>query len=152
MLHNLPPLPPIKGGDESTFPRASSARKYIQTDDDEGFEENAIPGQVEDTDGKVKKEVQFKTRGESIADGLGEDGDHNISMESIPSRPARRLFFCCCRRPKKSSSDKKSAKEDDEEQIIVSNDKSDEREEIEIHNNGSDRSTVEFQEASSTDR
>ena len=36
MLHNLPPLPPIKGGDESTFPRASSARKYIQTDDDEG--------------------------------------------------------------------------------------------------------------------
>ena len=36
MLHNLPPLPPIKGGDESTFPRASSARKYIQTDSDEG--------------------------------------------------------------------------------------------------------------------
>ena len=117
-----------------------------------GFEENAIPGQVEDTDGKVKKEVQFKTRGESIADGLGEDGDHNSSMESIPSKPARRLFFCCCRRPKKSSSAKKSAKEEDEEQIVVSNDKSDEREEIEIHNNGSDRSTVEFQEASSTDR
>ena len=117
-----------------------------------GFEENAIPGQVEDTDGKVKKEVQFKTRGESIADGLGEDGDHNSSMESIPSKPARRLFCCRCRRPKKSSPDKKSEIDEDEEQIVVSNDKSDEREEIEIQNNGSDRSTVEFQEASSTDR
>ena len=38
MLHNLPPLPPIKGGEgeESKFPRAASASKYIQATNDEG--------------------------------------------------------------------------------------------------------------------
>ena len=38
MLHNLPPLPPIKGGEgeESKFPRAASASKYIQATNEEG--------------------------------------------------------------------------------------------------------------------
>ena len=38
MLHNLPPLPPIKGGDgeESKFPRAASASKYIQATHEDG--------------------------------------------------------------------------------------------------------------------
>ena len=40
MLHNLPPLPPIKGenGEGSKFPRARSASKYIQATNDEGNE------------------------------------------------------------------------------------------------------------------
>ena len=40
MLHNLPPLPPIKGGEgeESKFPRAASASKYIQATHDDGNE------------------------------------------------------------------------------------------------------------------
>ena len=46
MLHNLPPLPPIKGGEgeESKFPRAASASKYIQaTHEDGNYAKLSIP-------------------------------------------------------------------------------------------------------------
>ena len=71
------------------------------------------------------------------------------SITSIPSKPTIRVLCCWCSRLKKTPRDKKEDNKD-EEPIVVEND--DQREDLEIQNSGSDRSTVDFEEVSATDR
>ena len=109
-----------------------------------GYEENVIPGQIDDNEGKVKKEVQFKTRGELAADDLqNTDRQQNgstSSLTSIPSKPSRGM--CCCRpRGKREKGDK------DEEKITVGSDDNKQREDLEMSG-----STTDLREASATSR
>ena len=60
--------------------------------------------------------------------------------------------MCCCRpKAKKASRDKRDSS-NDEEQIVVGSDEANQREELEVQNSLSERSTVEFHEVSATDR
>ena len=63
-----------------------------------GLFDNPIPGQIDDSDEKVKKEVQFKTRAEIVAEEMEKNtsGSTNSSSTlSIPTKPSRN-FICCC--------------------------------------------------------
>ena len=119
---------------------------FLYTD----FEENVIPGQIDDNEGKVKKEVQFKTRGELAADDLqNNDRQQNgstSSLTSIPSKPSKGGMCGCCRR--KGKKDKRGSDED-EEKIVVGSEDNKKREELEIQNS---ESHSDFREASATSR
>ena len=110
-----------------------------------GYEENVIPGQIDDNEGKLKKEVQFKTRGELAADDLQNADRHQngstSSLTSIPSKPSRG-GMCCCR-PK----GQKDKRDQDEEKITVGSDDNGQREDLEISD-----STADLREASATSR
>ena len=108
-----------------------------------------IPGQIDENEGKVKKEVQFKTRGELAADDL-QNSDHHqngstSSLTSIPSKPSKGAM-CCCR--SKGKKDKRGS-DQDEEKIVVGGEDNKEREELEIQNS---ESNSDFREASATSR
>ena len=109
-----------------------------------GYEESGIPGQINDAEGRVKKEVQFKTRGELAADDLqNSDRQQNgstSSLTSIPSKPSRG-GMCCCRPKGKKDSSK------DEEKIVVGSEDDKQREDLEITD-----STADLREASATSR
>ena len=121
-----------------------------------GFEETAIPGQIEDSAEKVKKEVQFKTRGDLAMDDLGNSdrlqNGSTSSITSIPSKPAKGAMCCCRPKAKKASREKRSSSNDEEQIVVGQTDENNQREELEIQNSLSDRSTVEFHEVSVTDR
>ena len=123
-----------------------------------GFEENTIPGQIEDNEGKVKKEVQFMTRGEIAAEELhnqdnsDQQNESTSSITSIPSKPAKRGICCCRLKPRKSSRKKRNSGNDEEEIVVGNFEEDNQREDLEKQNSESDKSTVEFHEVNVTDR
>ena len=120
-----------------------------------GIELNTIPGQIEDNEGKTKKEVQFKMKHDGRADEE-ENSDRlqngsTSTIISIPSKPAKRRFWCC--RPKrKKDKPGKNGRSDDEEEMVIDKGNEKQREELENIDSESERSIVEFHEISATDR
>ena len=104
----------------------------------------------------MKKEVQFRTRGDLVTDDLGNSerlqNGSTSSITSIPSKPAKAAMCCCRPKAKKASREKRNSSNDEEQIVIGKTDENIQREELEIQNSESERSTVEFHEVSATDR
>ena len=64
---------------------------YKYTNLHPGFEENVIPGQIDENEGKVKKEVQFKTRGELAADDLQNSESKNTNKGIFSKKDEREV-------------------------------------------------------------